>query len=139
MQFRSTSGDPRFDERRGQRFDATFGGAQLARMQITQLHQMAQLPVRAAGYVYPAQFTAAQAHRQVLAIESIRFHSLTWFGRDRRRGYYQTRMMARHQLVMQTKTGRSGFVNKGDSLAGKMFVHVIKQVTGPVGQPQRLG
>jgi len=42
-----------------------------------------------------------------------------------------------YQLIMETKAGRSGFVNKSYSLTRKMLLRVIKQLARTVGQPQR--
>src|SRR6266536_1104027 len=47
-------------------------------------------------------------------------------------------MARRRYLVVETKAGRPGFVNKGHSLTRKMLPRVIKQLARTVGQPQRL-
>src|SRR5215831_14688212 len=121
-----------------QGFDATFGGSQLLHLRITQLHQMPQLTVAPARYVNAIRFSTAQAQRKISAVEPIGFHTLTSFARHHRRRHYQTRMIACHQLVMQTKTGGTSFINKSNSFSAKMFVHVIEQMRRTIGQPQRL-
>jgi hypothetical protein len=47
--------------------------------------------------------------------------------------------MARgRQLIVESKPGRSGFVNKGQSLSWKMLPHIAQQLARTIGQPQRL-
>src|SRR5258708_26921339 len=46
-------------------------------------------------------------------------------------------MARRGQLIVETKAGRSGFVNKSHSLSRKMLPRVTKQLARTVGQPQR--
>jgi hypothetical protein len=71
------------------------------------------------GVLSPLFCPPAQVLGKFPGIESIGLHSLSRGGRHHRRRHYQTRMPARHQLIVQAKAGWPTFINKGHSRLAK--------------------
>src|SRR5215471_12073038 len=42
------------------------------------------------------------------------------------------------QLIVESKPSRPSFVNKGQSLSGKVFPNIVQQLSRTIWQPQRL-
>ena len=84
------------------------------------------------------QFAAPQGGRKFAAVQSIGLHSLFRCSRHHWRRHHQAGIARRLQVIIEPKSGRPGFVNKGQSLSGKLFPHKVQQLARTIGQPQRL-
>src|SRR5712692_895545 len=120
-----------------QRLDAQLAGRQLLHVRVAQLHQVAQVAIRARGHVNAVQLSAPQTFRELLAVEPIGLHAFSWRPRHFRGRRYQASIIVAHQLVVQTKAGGPGFVGKRHPLLWKMLPHVFQQGCRTVGHAQR--
>ena len=116
-----------------QRLDAQLGSRQLGYLRVPQLHQMPQLPITRWRHVNAAQLPATQSFGEFLAIQAISLHFVARRARHHRRRHYQTIMARRRQLIVQSKPGRPGFVNKRHSLTRKVLSRIVEQLSRTIG------
>src|SRR5262245_13639533 len=99
---------------------------------------MPQLAILGRRHVNALQVAAPQGSRKFAAVQTISFHSLSWCSRHHRRRHYQTSMARGRQLIVESKPGRPSFVNKRQSLPGKVLPYIVQQLSRTIWQPQRL-
>jgi hypothetical protein len=109
------------------RFNAALGGSALLNEGISQLSQMAQLPIRLAWHMDALKLTTAKALRQLLRVQAVCLDTVTGSLRHHRRGNYQARISCMGQIIMQAKTRWACFIDKGYMLSRELPPYKLKQ------------
>src|SRR4029450_3981045 len=121
-----------------QRFNALFHSHHLADQGVTQLGQMAQLPIQGSGNMDTFELSAPKILRDPSAIEPIGLHSLSGrFGNHRRRSD-QARIGLGLQPIIQSVARRSSLIGKGHLLIAIVLTDVVHKMFDLVRHVQRL-
>src|SRR4030095_11052639 len=121
-----------------QRFNALFHSHHLADQGVTQLGQMAQLPIQGSGNMDAFELSAPKILRDPSAIEPIGLHSLSGrFGNHRRRSD-QARISLGLQPIIQSVARRSSLIGQGHLLIAIVLTNVVHKMFDLVRHVQRL-
>src|SRR5258706_10080624 len=121
-----------------QRFDALLHGYHFTPQSVTQLGQMAQLPIQGCWNMDAFELSTAKILRNPSAVEPVSLHSLSWrFGNHRRRSD-QTLISLGLKPIIQSVARRSSLISKRYLLIPIVLANVVHKMFNAVRHAQRL-